>query len=240
MEVSAHGNPVVLERIVASAVRRRRTTGAARRVHAARVSQWQARSGPGGSRGGSDRRSNAGAGAPGVRSARGHVDAEPSRRSASACSTLIVRLEASLDFPDEGYHFVAAERSARRSSARVREEIGALLESARRGTGHSRGPTRRARGRAERGQVEPVQCARRRRSRHRHAGARDDARSGDGAMRHRGLADDAGRYGGPARGAPRSSSSEGISRTRGAASVAASLMLVVMASRPLAEGRRAL
>jgi tRNA modification GTPase len=43
-----------------------------------------------------------------------------------------VRLEASLDFPDEGYHFVEPGAVARECDA-VRAEVAALLESARRG-----------------------------------------------------------------------------------------------------------
>lgn len=45
---------------------------------------------------------------------------------------VIARLEASLDFPDEGYHFVAPHE-ARDSLARVRGEIDALLAQAARG-----------------------------------------------------------------------------------------------------------
>ena len=45
---------------------------------------------------------------------------------------LIARLEASLDFPDEGYHFIAADETRRRISDVV-DGIGSLLADARRG-----------------------------------------------------------------------------------------------------------
>jgi tRNA modification GTPase len=45
---------------------------------------------------------------------------------------LIAKLEASLDFPDEGYHFVAPQE-ARASAARIRERIDGLLAQAARG-----------------------------------------------------------------------------------------------------------
>jgi tRNA modification GTPase len=45
---------------------------------------------------------------------------------------LIARLEASLDFPDEGYHFIEPEETGRRVG-RIVSELDALLHSARRG-----------------------------------------------------------------------------------------------------------
>ena len=147
--------------------RRRRAAGGAGRVHAARVPQRQARSGPG--RGGrrSDRCRDAAAGARGVRSARRHADDGDRRDRDGRCSTSSRRLEASLDFPDEGYHFVAprSERGAR--SPCVISGIDALLAHAARGRLVREGAQSWRRRRAERRQVEPVQCAAERQSRDR-------------------------------------------------------------------------
>ena len=64
-----------------------------------------------------DRRGDAAAGAGRVRSARRHADARASRRSTPTLFDLIARLEASLDFPDEGYHFIEPARRRRTRDA---------------------------------------------------------------------------------------------------------------------------
>ena len=113
---------------------RRRAPRGARRVHAARLPQRQARSGAGRSGRRSDRRGDAGAGAARLRPARWHVEprARGDRRGAVRSARA---LEASLDFPDEGYHFVepggwrASARPCGRRSARCwrRARRGRLL-----------------------------------------------------------------------------------------------------------------
>ena len=127
---------------------------------------------------------------------------------------LTARLEASLDFPEEGYHFVDRGEAARELDA-----IAAMLSASARDRGarpaDPRGPARRDRRPAERGQVEPVQPARRRGPRHRRRPARDDARSADRDDRRRRRADDDRRHrrrAQPARATP--SKPKGIARAR--------------------------
>ena len=60
---------------------------------------------------------DAAAGARRVRSARRHADATRSATIDAALFDLIARLEASVDFPDEGYHFVEPARWRPRSSS---------------------------------------------------------------------------------------------------------------------------
>ena len=111
---------------------------------------------------------------------------------------VIAKLEASLDFPDEGYHFVAP-REARASLAGLIARIDAVAGASvarpsrarRRPGGHRR--------RAERRQVEPLQCALEHQPRHRHGDTRDDARSPDRACGHRRTVAVAGRHGRRAR-----------------------------------------
>ena len=110
----------------------------------------------------SDRRGDAAAGARGVRSARRHADRRASARSTRALFDLIARLEASLDFPDEGYHFVDAGRGRARARCDRRVDLDALLATAARGRLIREGLHGRDRRPAERRQVEPVQPARRR------------------------------------------------------------------------------
>ena len=81
-------------------------------------------------------------------------------RSMRALFDLIARLEASLDFPDEGYHFIDAGEAAARARARSSAQIDALLADARARPADSRGLPGRDRRPAERRQVEPVQRAR--------------------------------------------------------------------------------
>ena len=106
IEISAHGSPVVLHAIVAERDRSRRPTRGARRVHAARISQRQARPGPGGS----CRRSDAASTPLQARVAFDQLEGTLTGLYRGARRTqlfdLIARLEASLDFPDEGYHFI--------------------------------------------------------------------------------------------------------------------------------------
>ena len=92
--------------IVSARDRGRRAARRAWRVHAARVPERQARSDSGRSGRRSDRCRDAAAGAGRVRSTRGNAHASESQRSTPRLFDLIARLEASLDFPDEGYHFI--------------------------------------------------------------------------------------------------------------------------------------
>ena len=131
VEISAHGSPVVLQAILARD-RRRRAARRAGRVHAARVSQRQARSGAGRGRRRSDRRGHAAAGARGVRSARGHADRRRLRDIEATLFDLMARLEASLDFPGRGLSLRRRPAAAARSR-RCRDAIDALLASAARG-----------------------------------------------------------------------------------------------------------
>ena len=86
VEISAHGSPVVLACDLVRAMRARRAPRRARRVHAARVPQRQARSGAGGGGRRSDRCGHAAAGAGRVRSTGRHVDDARSPRSSERCS----------------------------------------------------------------------------------------------------------------------------------------------------------
>ena len=120
---------------------RRRAARRAGRVHVARVPERPDRSRAGGGGARSDRRGDAAAGARGVRSARRHADRAHPRRSTRRCSISSARLEASLDFPDEGYHFVDAGGRA----ARDRAVVGAHRRAARRRRARPADPRRRAR-----------------------------------------------------------------------------------------------
>ena len=84
----------------------------------------------------------------------------------AALFDLIARLEASVDFPDEGYHFVEPGALAQAIDGSARADRGAARRRAAR-TPDSRRPADRDRRRAQRRQVEPVQRARRRVARHR-------------------------------------------------------------------------
>ena len=89
----------------------------------------------------------------------GHADARASPRSTRRCSISIARLEASLDFPDEGYHFIEPAETRRARSRGVDRGIDALLGDARPRPDDPRGRDGRHRRPAERRQVEPVQRA---------------------------------------------------------------------------------
>ena len=142
---------------------------------------------------------------------------------------LIARLEASVDFPEDGYHFVDPSELAVAIDA-IRERTTALLCSARRGRLIREGLTDRDRRQAQRREIECVQRAGRRCTRHRHRCARDDARSRVRDRRHRGLARHARRYGRFARDGD-VVESEGVSRSVGAASVADLVLMVVRSVR---------
>ena len=126
VEISAHGSPVVLRQIVDSGDGIGFASGRAGRVHAARISQRPDRSRAGGSRRGSDRRRHSVAGARGLRSAGRDVDRADCVDRVGDCSISSRRLEASLDFPDEGYHFVEAGETGMAIRA-IERTIDALL-----------------------------------------------------------------------------------------------------------------
>ena len=80
----------------------------------------------------SHRRGDAAAGAGGVRSARRHAD-RAVRGIDARLLDLIAPLEASLDFPEEGYHFITRERDARTRSTRSSRDLDAAARDAARG-----------------------------------------------------------------------------------------------------------
>ena len=110
----------------------------------------------------------------------------------------IAKLEASVDFPDEGYHFVRRARDWRRSIGLIASD-GALLAGARVAGSRARRAAGGDRRRAERREIEFVQRAGRRVARDRHRRAGHDARSGDRDARPRRPARDARRHRRPAR-----------------------------------------
>ena len=95
----------------------------------------------------------------------------------AALFDLIARLEASIDFPDEGYHFIDQGALA----GAIDDSEGPDGETAGRrrpGTARARRPPNRDRRQAERGQVERLQCARRRCACHRDRRSGHHPRSG--------------------------------------------------------------
>ena len=89
----------------------------------------------------------------------GHADRRDSRYR-RALFDLIARLEASLDFPEEGYHFADPAPSLAKIDALLADD----RWTAGRAAGGAPGPGRNAdrhRRSAERREIEPVQCARR-------------------------------------------------------------------------------
>ena len=134
----------------------------------------------------------------------------------AALFELIARLEASLDFPDEGYHFVEPEVRPARSTT-IARQIETLLADAGRGRLVREGAQVAIVGRPELRQIQPLQSARRRGPRDRHRHSRDDARSGHRGGRHRRDGGHAGRHGGPAAARrPMRSSRKGSPRARAA------------------------
>ena len=73
---------------------------------------------------------------------------------------VLARLEASLDFPEEGYHFVAHDEVAA-TLADARGQLAALVASSRAGRVLREGRTLAIVGRPELREVEPLQCPRR-------------------------------------------------------------------------------
>ena len=178
VEISAHGSPVLLRAIVEAAMDARRAARRARRVHvprvpAERIDLVQAEA----------VRDLVDAVTPlQARAAYDQLEGTLTgeiREIDSRLFDLIVRLEASLDFPDEGYHFIESGDAAREIASLI-GELDALLATRGARPADPRRPAGRDRGPAERGQIEPVQPARRRGARDRDGRARDDARSADG------------------------------------------------------------
>ena len=114
-----------------------RTAGGARRVHAARVLERPAGSGAGRGRRRSGRRGDAAAGARRDGSTRRHADRGDRAASTAALFDLAARLEASLDFPDEGFHFITRTEAAAELAPRARRH-------ARAGSAGRAGPGRSA------------------------------------------------------------------------------------------------
>ena len=116
----------------------------------------------------------------------------------AALFDLIARLEASVDFPEEGYHFVAPGALAEAIDGLLSRTDGVAARRAARTT-DSRRPAGGDRRRAERREVEFVQRAGRRLAGDRHRRAGHDARPGDRDDRHRGAEGHARRHGGSSR-----------------------------------------
>ena len=116
----------------------------------------------------------------------------------SALFDLTAKLEASLDFPDEGYHFVEAGDALSAVRA-IEHDIGALLCEVETRAFDSRRRTYCDSGQTERREIEPVQRAASRGPRDRDADSRDDPRSRHRDSRRRRHADRAGRHSRPAR-----------------------------------------
>ena len=149
VEISAHGSPVVLHAIVGARSRRARGSrepgeftlraflnGKRDLIQAEAVADLIAAV-------------DTAAGARRLRSARRHADQTHRRRSTRSSFDLIARLEASLDFPDEGYHFIEASETAF-AIDRVIGCARSLLGDARRGPHDSRGRDGGNRGQAKR------------------------------------------------------------------------------------------
>lgn len=131
LEISAHGSPVVLERIVAAAVSagarmarpgeftlRAYVNGRIDLVQAEAVGDLIDAVTPGQARQAFDQLSG------GLTQAIGEI--------ASELNDVIARLEASLDFPEEGYHFADSEEIARLVVG-AQEQVRSLLAGSRRG-----------------------------------------------------------------------------------------------------------
>ena len=102
---------------------------------------------------------------------------------------LTARLEASLDFPDEGYHFIDPDE-IRMAVGRLRAEVRDLLARAGEGRVIREGCAHRDRGAGQRGKIEPVQPAGWTRSRDRIGDAwHDTGSAGRGTGFRRGARD---------------------------------------------------
>ena len=97
---------------------------------------------------------------------------------------LTARLEASLDFPEEGYHF-AEPGEVRSQVERLRHDVRDLLARADEGRVIREGRRVVIAGPVNAGKIEPVQPARGHRPRDRRRDARHDARPAGGARRSR-------------------------------------------------------
>ena len=111
VEISGHGSPLLLRRIVELAIAAGAQAGRAGRVHAARVPVRAARSGAGRSGGRSRRCRDAAPGARGDGSARGHAHDHhrPDRRRRSSIWARGSRRRSI--FPTKGFHFVTREEA---------------------------------------------------------------------------------------------------------------------------------
>ena len=186
----------------------------------ARVPERPDRSGAGGGGARSGRRGDAAAGARGVRSARGHAD-RPHPRDRRALFDLAARLEASLDFPDEGYHFVDQAEAARRARCDRRRCSPICSRRAARGRLIREGLQVAIAGRPNAGKsslFNPLAGAGRAIVADH---ARDDARPADRDDRHRRRADDARRHRRPAQPPGDAVEAEGIARAVAARETAA-------------------
>ena len=133
VEVSAHGSPVGAAGDRRAAIERGARLAEPGEFTLRAFLNGRHRSDAGRSGRRSHRRRDAAAGARRIRSARGHADARDRARSTRALFDLIARLEASVDFPDEGYHFVDPRRGSRRAGSTLRDRTAALLAERRRG-----------------------------------------------------------------------------------------------------------
>ena len=148
---------------------------------------------------------------------------------------VVARLEASLDFPDEGYHFITPQEAGE-SLARVATDVAELLAAVGARPPDSRGVDGGDRRAPERGKIQPVQHPRRRAAGDRHRDTGDDAGSADGSGRHLRRASDDRRHGGGAR-ARRGRRRTGRDRPRAKQALeAADLVVVVLdSSQPLRD-----
>ena len=99
------------------------------------------------------------------------------REMDAALLDLIAPLEASLDFPDEGYHFITPDDTARALGRGCARRSTRCWRDAARGKLIREGLTVAIVGRPNAGKVEPLQPARRRGARDRDGRAGHDARS---------------------------------------------------------------
>ena len=159
-------------------------------------------------------------------------------RDGRGAARSVAPLEASLDFPEEGYHFITTATRPRAALDAIRGSMDALLADAAARPRDPRRPDGGDRRAAERREIEPVQSPGRRGARHRHGRAGDDAGSADREGGHR-------RRSVHARSTPRAFArepanaieEEGIARARQAAA-AADVMIVVARSIARADRRR--
>ena len=109
LELHGHGGPLVIEALVARVARARRAPRAARRVHAARLPERQARSGAGRSHRRPHRCRIPDRGRAAMRSLQGEFSAMV-RGLTDAVIELRTYVEAAIDFPEEEIDFLADEQ----------------------------------------------------------------------------------------------------------------------------------